>query len=194
MILSPGKIVIGNNYCWFGSNKIQLPPTSSLPSGLIVMWSGSTSTIPTGWLLCNGSNGTPDLRNRFIVGAGSSYNPGNTGGVDSVTLTVAQMPSHSHTHTLSVSLSDLTCSTSGEHTHTIPALNGAYGRVGGDYLDNLSKYSGSIDNPINTGSTGEHSHTITGSPTLSGSISSTGSGTAHENRPPYYALCFIMKV
>lgn len=50
------------------------------PSGMIVMWSGSIGSIPTGWALCNGDNGTPDLRNRFIVGAGDQYPVGGTGG------------------------------------------------------------------------------------------------------------------
>jgi len=63
-------------------------------TGMIMMWSGSIATIPSGWALCNGSNGTPDLRNRFIVGAGSTYNPADTGGT-SDTIVV----SHSHTIT-----------------------------------------------------------------------------------------------
>lgn len=52
----------------------------AMPSGGIIMWSGSVGSIPSGWYLCNGSNGTPDLRNRFIVGAGSTYEVGDTGG------------------------------------------------------------------------------------------------------------------
>lgn len=63
-------------------------------TGMIMMWSGSIATIPSGWALCNGSNGTPDLRNKFIVGAGSTYNPADTGGT-SDTIVV----SHSHTIT-----------------------------------------------------------------------------------------------
>jgi len=63
-------------------------------TGMIMMWSGSIATIPSGWALCNGSNGTPDLRNRFIVGAGSTYNPADTGGTSD-----AIVVSHSHTIT-----------------------------------------------------------------------------------------------
>jgi len=44
------------------------------------MWKGTVGTIPSGWVLCDGNNGTPDLRSRFIVGAGGSYTPGDTGG------------------------------------------------------------------------------------------------------------------
>jgi microcystin-dependent protein len=72
-------------------------------SGMIMMWSGSIASIPSGWLLCNGSNGTPDLRNRFVVGAGSTYAVGATGGsadaiVVSHTHTIND-PGHSHTYT-----------------------------------------------------------------------------------------------
>ena len=63
-------------------------------TGMIMMWSGSIATIPSGWALCNGSNGTPDLRNKFIVGAGSTYNPADTGGTSD-----AIVVSHSHTIT-----------------------------------------------------------------------------------------------
>ena len=48
---------------------------------MIIQWYGSASTPPSGWAICNGSNGTPDLRNKFIVGAGSSYNLGNAASV-----------------------------------------------------------------------------------------------------------------
>ena len=81
----------GQNPSWVA------PP---VPTGVIVMWSGTTSNIPTGWVLCDGQNSTPDLRDRFIVGAGSTYNAAATGGSTSTgshTLTVAELPAHSHT-------------------------------------------------------------------------------------------------
>jgi len=65
-----------------------------IPSGVIVIWSGSAAAIPSGWNLCNGSNGTPDLRDRFVVGAGSTYAVGNTGGTKD-----AIVVSHSHSVT-----------------------------------------------------------------------------------------------
>ena len=68
-----------------------------LPSGCIVLWSGSIASIPAGWILCNGSGGSPDLRDRFVVGAGSSYAVDSTGGESTHTLTTAEMPSHTHT-------------------------------------------------------------------------------------------------
>jgi hypothetical protein len=68
----------------------------AVPSGVITMWSGSVVSIPSGWLLCDGTNGTPDLRDRFIVGAGGTYTVNDTGGADSVQLSGSEMPSHSH--------------------------------------------------------------------------------------------------
>ena len=62
---------------------------TAVPTGVIMMWSGSVASIPSGYYLCNGANGTPDLRDRFVVAAGSAYNPGDTGGHDSVDLTHA---------------------------------------------------------------------------------------------------------
>lgn len=68
---------------------------SGVPSGCIVLWSGASNNIPSGWLLCNGSNATPDLRNKFVIGAGSTYAVGATGGsADAIVV--------SHSHTASV--------------------------------------------------------------------------------------------
>ncbi len=82
-----------------------LPASAGIPSGGIIMWSGAVADIDPGWALCNGQNGTPDLRDKFIVGAGGAYAPGATGGaasatvavtVGATTLSTSQMPSHSH--------------------------------------------------------------------------------------------------
>lgn len=129
------------------------------PVGMITMWSGSTSNIPTGWALCNGSNGTPDLRNRFIVGAGSTYTVGETGGEATHTLTVDEMPSHNHNF----------------RAYNGSGAGGFYDYLVGDSQVRIAR----------------------GQVKLSFSdemISSKGNGTAHENRPPYYALCYIMKI
>ena len=81
----------------FGTNTTQLATTAfvtaAIPAGVIVMWSGSIASIPSGWLLCNGSSGTPDLRDRFIVGAGSTYAVAATGGSANAIVV-------SHTHTV----------------------------------------------------------------------------------------------
>ena len=171
----------------------QATPQSNIPSGIIVMWSGVAAAIPSGWYLCDGQNGTPDLRNRFIVGAGSSYEVGNTGGSDSVTLTTNQMPIHSHGDNFSISLSNITCASAGAHTHQVIGETS----VGSQRRDMISARKPDYSRPYEyidaITSSGAHTHTITGSGSLSGSISNTGGGQSHENRPPYYALCFIMK-
>lgn len=144
---------------------------------MIAMWSGQSTNIPDGWALCNGQNGTPNLTDKFIIGAGAKYSPGNTGGEEIHTLTTTELPSHKHTitHTLKTS-------TAGNHTHgyTKPD-SGPGGSNGWDMTDSRNS---------ETDEAGSHSHDITGSITCA----STGSGAAHNNMPPYYALCFIMKL
>ena len=73
-----------------GSNLTSVP---GVPVGGIIMWSGATNNIPSGWALCDGNNGTPNLQDKFIVGAGSSYAVAATGGSKDATLV-------SHTHNL----------------------------------------------------------------------------------------------
>ena len=163
---------------------------ASLPQGVIVAWSGTEASIPSGWVLCNGSNSTPDLRNRFIVGAGtgSNYTPGNTGGSDSVSLTTAQMPSHSHSDG---SLSASQISLTGDITKISECYNVAGGATGVFSKKNTgnSPVTGSASNSPTAGVDFDASH----SHPVSGSTGSNGSGNSHENRPPYYALCWIMK-
>ncbi|MCC5464566.1 hypothetical protein [Pelosinus baikalensis] len=73
----------------------QIPATpTSVPIGGIIMWSGSD--IPTSWALCNGSNGTPDLRGKFVLGTSASYLIGQTGGQEMHTISIDEMPIHSH--------------------------------------------------------------------------------------------------
>jgi microcystin-dependent protein len=176
-----------------------------VPPGAIIMWSGSINDIPVGWALCDGRNGTPDLRDRFIVGAGGSYNVGNTGGSNTVTLTTSQIPSHSHeAGTLKTASAGshshgagtLKTDTTGSHSHSYRTAKGTLyaGGVMSDFLNTFvneqTSTAGAHSHTIsgNTASAGAHSHTI------SGNTASTGGGGAHENRPPYYALCFIMKL
>ncbi len=76
-----------------------------LPPGSIIMWYGDVTNIPTGWYLCNGQNGTPDLQGRFVLGYGAGQGLTNRpmnqrGGAETVTLSVAQMPAHSHSYPL----------------------------------------------------------------------------------------------
>jgi microcystin-dependent protein len=98
--------------------------TNTVPSGLIAIWSGSTGSIPSGWLLCNGSNGTPDLRNSFILGAGNAYAVGATGGsTDAIVV--------SHTHSI----------TDPGHIHTQGAVRADSMNVAGGSFDRMSSSS-----------------------------------------------------
>lgn len=140
--------------------------TTALPSGVITMWSGSIASIPSGWYLCNGSNGTPDLRDRFIVGAGSTYAVAATGGSANATLV-----SHSHTATSTV--------TDPGHVHSLPNI--AFDPSGSN-----------VDNATSSGSSGNTGSATTGI-TVATSISTEGSSATNANLPPYYALAYIMK-
>lgn len=157
---------------------------AAFPSGGIIMWSGSIASIPTGWYLCDGLNGTPNLQDKFIVGAGSAYAVGATGGAATVTLSTAEIPSHTHSFSGSG-----TTSTTGAHTHTVSDQSPT-GSVSADW----DAPNGAVSLPENTeirttSSAGDHSHTFS----VSGTTGAAGSGGAHENRPPYYALAYIMK-
>ncbi len=104
--------------------KIDKAIRTAMPAGVIAAWSGAANAIPEGWALCNGSNGTPDLRSRFLVGAGSDYAVGDTGGAASEALEYHYFSS-------------------------------------GSTMGHLRAYNQNLE--------------------------------THDNRPPYYALCFIMK-
>jgi hypothetical protein len=149
----------------------------AIPSGGIIIWSGSAAAIPTGWVLCNGSNSTPDLRDRFVVGAGSSYAVGATGGSANAIVV-------SHDHTLSASG---TTATNGSHQHTINSTGGAPIRIN---LNDDGRFTGDTGTDCGTTATaGSHDHTVT----VTGTTASSGSSATGANLPPYYALCYIMK-
>ena len=147
--------------------------TYATPSGIIILWAGSIVSIPVGWYLCDGNNGTPNLDYKWIVGAGSTYAVGASGGsvtctandtitVGSHTLTEAEMPAHTHAY---------------NDVHA-PLTTGSYS------ISSHSRYCTRITDPRTTDATGGgSSHTHTG----------TSTTTATENRPPSTALCYIMK-
>ncbi len=145
------------------------------PRGIITLWSGATNAVPSGWALCNGANGTPDLRNRFVIGAGSTYAVGAkagatththtvSGSTNNHTLTTAQMPSHNHSMDAQ-----------------IPSSPDQHGT--GNYIVNTVQTAPTTLYTNNAGSNHGHAHTI----------SSATAGSA-SNLPPYYALCYIMKL
>ena len=164
-----------------GTNTTQIATTAfaianGIPSGCIVLWSGSVASIPTGWVLCNGSSGTPDLRNRFVVGAGSTYAVGATGGSADATLVA-------HSHSVSDPGHGHGVNDPG-HTHSInysSAINLDVGGIGALVLMGSTNTSAAA-----TGIS------IQGSGTGI-SIASSGSSATNANLPPYYALAYIMK-
>lgn len=158
-----------------GTNTTQIATTAfalanGIPSGGIIMWSGSVISIPTGFNLCDGTNGTPDLRNRFVVGAGSTYAVGATGGsADAVVV------SHNH---------NATSSDSG-HSHGYKKV-GYNGTRIVDGLDAASLYY-DLNFSATTDSASANITTSVGN--ANGGVSGT-----NANLPPYYALCYIMKL
>lgn len=162
----------------------------SFPIGMIVLWSGSIVSIPSGWALCDGTGSTPDLRDRFVVGAGTTFNPGDTGGSDSVSLahthdvgSLVNSAESAHTHA-SGSLSTDTDATTPSATTTVDQdLAGATVAVAS------ATHTHSHSHSVTGGSTGggsSHTHTLSGA--------SASALTTADNKPLYYSLAFIMKV
>lgn len=178
--------------------------------GMVMMWAGTTSNIPVGWHLCDGSylsqstyaalyaaigttygggsmNGNPifylpNLTERFVVGTGGQYHQGSIGGAAGVELGTNEVPAHTHT---------TTCSSDGQHHHTTMFdTGGTNGNASDSAMPTVSwASSAQADQYMSTSTQSAHSHSIV--------INSTGGNEsghvdAHENRPPYLALCFII--
>lgn len=105
--------------------------TAAVPLGLISLWSGASTAIPTGWALCDGSNSTPNLVDKFVVGAGSSYAVGATGGEATHKLTVDEMPAHSHPTGASTTPSIYEHGDDEDHDNVIPDGGTTTGSTGG---------------------------------------------------------------
>jgi len=166
--------------------------TGTIPSGGIILWSGASNKIGqpvasggtgTGWVLCDGSNGTPNLTNRFVIGAGSGYGVGSTGGSADATLV-----SHSHTTDSIIEMNN----TNGKSlTGAIVKISEGFNREGtatGVFTktnDGNNTVTGSLSTSPVSGVTmdANHRHGMT----------SAGTSGTNANLPPYYALCYIMK-
>ena len=158
----------------------------TVPLGGIIIWSGAENAVPAGWALCNGqtSSGrtTPNLQGRFVVGSTSWRGVGTTGGAETVTLSVAQLPAHNHVVSGSTAHG-------GEHTHPFRSFHANFEHKGSategstkDDGDSTFTDNGAVQ------SAGSHSHGINLTST------STGSGQAIDKMPPFYALAYIMRV
>ena len=192
------------------------PQGGGAPVGQIVAWSGSASSLPTGYFLCDGSavsrttyaalftvvgtthgggNGSttfniPDLRSRFVVGASSSggYSVGNTGGSANATLVSHSHTINNHTHSFSATTND-----PGGHTHGIPRGSGGSQASIANYVP--SPRVENTQSPFNTTSGGSHTHSVsgtTGDPSNTGT-NTQGSSATNANLPPYYALAYIIQ-
>ena len=123
----------------------------AIPVGGIVVW--TQEKVPDGWAVCDGTDGTPDLRARFVMGATDDYPAGTTGGEESVTLTLEQMPDH-------------------QHGYPDPGNSDTV-----RYEETASRYAVWTDYQ-----TGTHY------------MDPVGEGNPHENRPPFYAVYYIIRV
>lgn len=219
-VLKPG--IGSENYAWgdfvslsdksnrqllteINSLKAQIASLQPSPVGSIVMW--PSNTIPTGWRLCDGSSlpraeyqelfavlqttygyndsssfKLPDMRGLYVAGKGAnSYNALNQkGGANTVALSVDQMPKHNHDTSTSTSDGNVTTNDPGNHTHQVPTGSSTTGTAGG------AQKAKNEYGPFTSGGGGAHTHTV--------SLKARGNGDAHENRPPYIVLNYIIKV
>lgn len=141
---------------------------ATIPAGLISLWSGSIGSIPSGWYLCDGTNGTPDLRDRFIVGAGTTYAVTATGGsTDSVVV------QHNHTATSVV--------TDPGHNHSTYQFQSVYDGLDSTVLGGQAWNAASTTGTSTTGIT------------VATTVANSGVSGVNANLPPYYALAYIMR-
>jgi hypothetical protein len=156
-----------------------------IPSGLIAQWKGTIATIPTGWVLCNGANGTPNLTDKFIVAAGGTYNPADVGGSND-----AVIVSHNHTaNSVSTSGSTFTGNAVGDHSHSYHGPDGpTLGTGAGGYANTAPTILNTVAAGGFTPSGGVTTNTTTTTTNTATGVSATGA-----NRPPYFALAYIMK-
>ncbi len=161
---------------------------SMVPVGGITMYDGVIGDLPANWKVCDGTGGTPDLRDRFIVGAGTAYAAGATGGSKdaiavahghTATFTGGVLPPHNHTIT------------DAGHAHSYTGLFQNYGAPGGG--SNVLAEAGSTGTTTNT--TGiALAATSAGTPTGTVAVSDAGASGVDKNLPPYYALVFIKRM
>ena len=144
-----------------------------IQKGMIVAFNGVKA--PEGWIICNGQNGTPDLRGRFIYGLGKNQGThlGRVGGSDIHKLNINEMPKHTHI-----------VNNSGGHVHQIHTRNDDFNYRGCPGGPSICINDSTTKKPLNSNAVNNHSHTI-------GQI---GGNTSHNNMPPYQVFIYIMKL
>lgn len=155
--------------------KLKMPSISfigsgGIPTGTIAVWTGLIANIPSGWIICDGTGGTPDLRDKFVRSTDGVANPGGTGGTTTETLTIAQMPSHNHglngtphTHNFDISL---TASGGGQGSQ----LLGGGDAIFTNSLASQTELTKAVD-----------------------PIQFQGGGGSHNNVPAFFEVIFIYK-
>jgi microcystin-dependent protein len=189
---------------------------SEVPSGLIAMWSGALDDLPTGWKICDGTNSTPDLANKFILGSeqdgGGDPTVGQSGGAHDKTLLEANLPAHDHSVSVSQAGQHAHPNTgqSGHHCHGVSTEYG-YRRMGtyGANQNSIGNFNGyRLDiayAPLRRSQPGsnmyadcggQHAHSVPqgGQHAHPATESQVGSGTSFDVKPAYYVLAFIMKI
>ena len=167
-----------------GTNTTQIATTAfalanGIPTGAIILWSGSIASIPSGWALCNGAGGTPDLRNRFIVGAYA-----DDAGTAKTTITGSSTQTGGSADAIVVSHTHTATSTDSGHTHNaITQVSGGSGAG--------NQFANSFSGAVNTTST---QMIQTGSASITTTVATAGVSGTNANLPPYYALAYIMKM
>jgi hypothetical protein len=164
-----GNVLTSNGSAWVSS-----VPTGIVPSGGIIMWSGTIATIPAGWYLCDGTNSTPDLRNKFIIGA---YQ--DNAGSPVTTVTGSNLTTGGSKDAILVS-----------HTHTATVTDPGHSHT---YLENTSNEyvgTGVLRTDVFNDQTRNTGTNTTG---ITVGISTQGSSGDNANLPPFYALAYIMK-
>lgn len=190
-----GTGIYSSNSCFLRAqytSLYELPPQDSsskfastewvnklIPKGSIIMFNGLSSEIPKGWHICDGTEGTPNLTEKFIKASNTS---GETGEKSTIQILEENMPRHTHTFVGN----QVTTSESGAHTHTI---RGKYGKSD-NANDRDCLETGSETDLITTSESGAHTHTIDMSATQ---LSYQGEGKPIESEPLYYSLIYIMK-
>ena len=165
-----------------GSNLSSVP---GVPSGAIILWSGASNAIPSGYVLCDGQNNTPNLQDRFVVSAGSTYAVDATGGSANATLV-------SHSHTINNHSHSFSGSGSNTHSHGIPKGSGGSQASIANYVPSPRVESVQASFSTNSATISISVSGTTGNPSDTGTDTQGSSGT-NANLPPYYALCYIMK-
>lgn len=149
-----------------------IPAITAIPAGIIALWSGAIGSIPSGWNLCDGTNGTPDLRDRFIVGAGNNYAVAATGGTaDAIVV--------AHTHTATSTVTDP------GHHHSLTQI---------PVNTNVNIQTGFYDRTVGGAGSSFITDNATTGVTVATTNQSTGTSGTNQNLPPYYALAYIQKL